>query len=466
MSNAPEPTLAPDAEKLLREALALRSAGEVWAHLSPLRPRLHEREIALAWMTLAQASPRDRSLPSDAARVFERHAIDPEVLAVTLTALCRRVDAAGIDAPVEVAAQLEAGIAAAQKIEVPTALAPALSAAVGNAILRLRPDDEAGLSAMERAIKLDPEGPWLLDLVRIHKRARRFRAGLAVARNARKRHGPQKTVLVELAIVALGAGEPKEASDALRELGLHVEDGASQDGDALPFVADLPLLAVRVPSRAPEHGVMRLGSDVSETQGAFETVWVQPLSPMHGVVRSATFREAVTDFGDVILFDVAPIAMVPRPGLGKEAERKQIELAPLLPFLMVLRAGDERRLRFLALEQTAGQVRALMDAASDCPVFFHAETVERVCARCMAGETLVKHEHLPPEDQRFAIGKLVVPASRDLASVAAELERAKAAQPGVLLAIPALYEQLGRTPEAGKHHKTWGAIERGLGAKR
>ena len=459
MSEPTEPTLAPDAEQLLREALALRSAGEVWTHLSPLRPRLDEREIALAWMTLAQASPRDRSLPSDAARVLAVHPIDPEVLAVTLTALCRRVDAAGIDAPVEVGEQLEAGIAAAQKIEAPAELVPALSAALGNAILRLRPDDEAGLAALERAIKLDPEGPWLLDLVRVHKRARRFRAGLAVARNARKRHGAQKGVLVELAIVALGAGEPKEAADALRELGLNVELGGTS-GDALPFIADLPLLAVRVPSRAPEHGVMRLGDASTETQGAFETVWVQPLSPMHGVVRSATFREAVTDFGDVILFDVAPIAMVPRPG-----ETKQIEVAPLLPFLMVLRAGDERRLRFLALEQSAGQVRALMDAAADCPVFFHAETVERVCARCMAGETLIKHQHLPPEDQRFSIGKLIVPASLDLVTVAANLERAKAAQPGVLLAIPVLYELLGRTPDAGKHHKTWGAIERGLSAR-
>ncbi len=452
MSNAQEPTLAPDAEQLLREALALRSAAAVWSHLSPLRPRLDEQPIALAWMTLAQASPRDRSLPDDASRVITAHAQDADVLAVTLTALCRRVDAAGIDAPVEVAAQLEAGIAAASAI---APQPPALAAAVGNAILRLRPDDEAGLQALERAVKLDPDGPWLLDLVRLHKRARRFRAGLAVARNARKRHGPQKSVLVELAIVALGAGEPKEAAEALSELGLNVDDSAD---DSLPFIADLPILAVRVPSRAPEHGVMRMGDAAAETQGAFETVWVQPLSPMHGVVRSATFREAVTDFGDLVLFDVAPIAMVPRPGGG--------EHAPLLSFLMVLRAGDERRLRFLALEQSPGQVRAVMEAAADCPVFFHAETVERVCARCMAGETLVKHEHLPPEDQRFAIGKLIVPASVDLAGVAAAIERAKAAQPGVLLAIPALYEQLGRTPEAGKHHKTWGAIERGLGAKR
>jgi hypothetical protein len=96
----------------------------------------------------------------------------------------------------------------------------------------------------------------------------------------------------------------------------------------------------------------------------------------------------------------------------------------------------------------------------------HSENVQKVCARCMAGETLVKHEHLPPEDQRFSFGKVVVPASVPLADVAAALDRAKAAEPGVLLAIPALYEQLERTAEAGKQHQRWGAIERGLGAKR
>lgn len=465
----PEPSRdsAPsDVEALFAEALTKRSAKEIWAHLEPLRARLSEREIALAWMTLAQASPRERQLPADAAGVFSALSHDAEVVIATLTALVRRQDAQGLDAPVATPTELAQGIAAARALSAgasPPLDAP-LAAALGNAILRLRPDDPEGLAALERAVKLDPEGPWLADLVLVHKRARRFRAALVVARNAVQRHGPRKPLLVELAVVALGAGEPAEATEALRKLGLSVEAGE----DALPFVPDLAPVAVRVPSRAPDHGVLRMQkSDLAlgahGVEGAFETVWVQPLSPMHGVVRSASFREAVTDFGDVILFDVAPLAMLPVP--SEDGTRGEVR-APLLSFLQVLRPGDERRLRFLSLEQAPGQVRGIFAALPEgAQVFVHSESVEKVCPRCMAGETLIRHEHLPPEDQRFVIGKVVLPASLDASLVASAIEKAKKDAPGVLLAMPAMYELLGRTAEAGKHHKTWGAIERGLSTR-
>jgi hypothetical protein len=466
-----------DFERLFEQALGKRTALEVWAHLSPLRARLSEREVALAYMTLAQASPRDKALPADAATVVAAHASDAEVLIAALTALIRRQDAAGIDALVEIARELEAGLQAAERLaDVPQPLRAPLAAAIGNARARLRPEDETALPPLEEAVKLDPDGPWLSDLVLVHKRARRFRAALVVARNAVKRHGPKKPLLVELALVALGAGEANEAAEALRGLGLTVEPGQ----DALPFVPDLLPVAVRVPSKAPGHGILRMQSSElglgKGVEGAFETVWVQPLSPMHGVVRSATFREAVTDFGDVILFDVAPLGMLARPqptelappeSPSEPAQNAASGHAPLLAFLGVLKAGDERRLRFLALEQEAGQVLSLFAALpSGALPLVHSTSVEKVCPRCMAGETLVRHEHLPPEDQRFVIGKLVVPASLDLAAVAAALESKKKSTPGVLLAMPAMYELLGRTAEAGKHHKTWGAIERGLGAKR
>jgi hypothetical protein len=443
-----------DVEQRFREALALRSAPEVWAHLSPLRARLTEREVALAWMTLAQASPRERSLGDDALAVLGALGGDADVVTATLTALVRRIDAGGIDAPIDVEDALDAGIAHARTLtERATAPSAPLLAALGNAILRRRPEDEAGLSALTAAITADPEGPWLVDLLRAHKRARRFRAALPLARNAVKRHGAKPALLAELAIVALGAGEPDEAAEALTGLGLTVERAPG----ALPLVPDLTPLAVRVPSRPPRHAMLSMADGAT---GAFETIWVQPLSPMHGVVRTATFREAPCDFGDVILFDVAPIAMVPVPSAPER-------MAPLLAYLMVLRPGDERRLPFLALEQQQGQTERIFAALPEGAVVqVHSQSVQKVCPRCMAGETLVKHEHLPPEDQPYAVGKIVIPAALDLSAVAAAIEAAKAREPGVLLAIPALYEALKRTAEAGKHHQRWGAIERGLGAAR
>lgn len=445
-----EPT--DDLEKRFHEALALKSAQEIWAHLAPLRPRLGERDVALAWMTLAQASPRERSLGADAQAVLDALGEDSDAVTATLTALVRRIDAGGIDGPIDVEQPLDTGIAKARALAERPTPSPALMAALGNAVLRRRPDDEAGLSALTAAIQADAEGPWLMDLLRAHKRARRFRAALPLARNAVKRHPGKAAVLAEHAIVALGAGEPDEAADALRALGLTVEAAPG----ALPLVPDLAMLAVRVPSRPPRHAMLAMSPDAT---GAFETVWVQPLSPMHGVVRTATFREAPCDFGDVILFDVAPIAMVPVPG-GEQ-------MAPLLAFLMVLKAGDERRLPFLSLEQEPGQTSRILEALPSGVVpQIHSQSVHRVCPRCMAGETLVKHEHLPPEDQRYVVGKIVVPAAIELKAVASAIDGAKATEPGVLLAIPALYEALKRTAEAGKHHQRWGAIERGLGAGR
>ncbi|MGE3636771.1 MAG: hypothetical protein AB7P00_43110, partial [Sandaracinaceae bacterium] len=94
-----------------------------------------------------------------------------------------------------------------------------------------------------------------------------------------------------------------------------------------------------------------------------------------------------------------------------------------------------------------------------------AHRIERVCPRCAAGETLTKHEHLPAEEHRIVYGKLIVSEGMEPARVAEALETLRDAHSGVLLAVPGLYEALGDTPRAGKHHQRWGAIERAVGAR-
>ena len=56
-------------------------------------------------------------------------------------------------------------------------------------------------------------------------------------------------------------------------------------------------------------GSVRVWSEtlsVNEVAAGFEVVWVQPLSPCHGVVRSPTQRDAVADFGDVVVHVMLP----------------------------------------------------------------------------------------------------------------------------------------------------------------
>jgi hypothetical protein len=268
-----------------------------------------------------------------------------------------------------------------------------------------------------------------------------MRAALTAFEKARAKLGELRPLLFHVALAAVAVGEHETARGALRALGFRVE------GEGRPFVPDLPETEIRLPTLGTGHASFAL---VPDQAAGFERAWIQPLSPVHGVVRTPTFREATADFGDVVLVDPAPV------GHAIEGGKRR----PILGVLGVLAPGDERRLRFLALEQTEGQTAALGAGLPEgCTFYLHGTRIEQICPRCAAGETLTKHQHEKPEEHRAAYGKVIVPAAVPLAEVRTALERP---HPGVLFAIPSLYEALKDTPAAGKAHKTWGVIERGL----
>src|SRR5690606_3721448 len=216
-----------------------------------------------------------------------------------------------------------------------------------------------------------------------------------------------------------------EAAEAWRALGI---DARAEEGE-LPFVEGLEPVEVRLPTVGPGHS---LAPAVPDEAASFEVVWAQPLSPCHGVIRSPTFRDAIADFGDVVLWDGAPIGLTRRDGSAP---------VPRFPLLGVLKKGDERRFRFLALQQKADQVAALgRELPEGAIVYPHGERIETLCPRCAAGETFTKHEHLPPEEHRVVFGKIIVPSTIELSAFADALETARRNNPGVLLAIPGLYE--------------------------
>src|SRR6201999_837754 len=105
----------------------------------------------------------------------------------------------------------------------------------------------------------------------------------------------------------------------------------------MPHVDEMPPVQVRVATRGSGHG---FGGAELDRAVAFELVWVSPASPCHGVVQTPTFREASVDYGDVVLWDGTPIGVTQQQGRN----------VPRFPLLSRLRAGDERRLRFVALE--------------------------------------------------------------------------------------------------------------------
>lgn len=447
------------ADHEVREALRRASEADdresLWSSLEPLREELdRHHDVARVWAEALRTSPARRTLVEEAGAILERWPDDAAIVGACADALVRAAERRPIDEP-----PLDEGPASLAASAVDRCLGKLsareregadvgarLHALRGNALRLLGPRRRAdALAAIERAIAIDPErGEYHFDLGLAHKHARDFAASLEATRRARALLGDTRAVLWNLAIAATAVGRGGEAAEAWRALGV---DAGANDGE-LPFVEGLPPVQVRLPTLGAGHTLAPVMPDEAAT---FELVWAQPLSPCHGVIRSPTFREAVADFGDVVLWDGAPVGVFEREGRP----------VPRFALLGVLKKGDERRFRFLARQQKEGDVQRLADALpEDVVLYQHGERVETVCPRCAAGETLIRHEHLPAEEHRIAFGKIVVPAGLELRAFALALDEARRANPGVLMAVPSLYEALGEAQQAGKHHKRWGEIER------
>jgi tetratricopeptide (TPR) repeat protein len=414
----------------LAKAAVANDRESLWRALEPIQDRItRDENAAHAWAEALRTSPQRMTLVEEAVAILDAFPAEPEIVIAAGAALIRSAERPIDEPPAIEPAQIAAG--AAERCLGKTKLDdPRLFALRGNALRLLGPGrrDDA-IAALERAIAIEPDGARWFDLALVHKHARDFASARRALEQA-KAFGAPRALLFNLAIACTALGDLDAASDAWRALGME-------------RAGDLPPVRVRL---ATIGSGLELSAILPDQAAGFEMVWAQPLSPCHGVIRSPTFRDAIADFGDVVLWDGAPVSV--------DAER-----VPCFPVLGVLKQGDERRFRFVARVHDDTSIDALGEALpEEIVVYRHGARVELVCPRCAAGETLIKHEHLPPEEHRVAYGKVLAPGSFDLKELARVIEGAK--RPDVLMAIPSLYEAIGDTKSAGKHHKRWGEINR------
>ncbi len=332
-----------------------------------------------------------------------------------------------------------------------------LHASLGNALRLCGADhDLDARTAFERALELDHErGSWWYDSGLLHKWRGRFQEGLRVNQQALDHGGPRRPALWNLAICATALGSGEIACRCWQELGMPAH---ADPETKMPWVEGLPPLLLRVLSRpSPVDATSTLSRGVG-----FELVWVAPLSPCHGVVQSPTFRDAPIDYGDLVLWDGAPVAEHRIPESGS---------VPVFPLLEILRRGEEHRWPFVALEKKSGALAGLEKALPEgARLFVQRERVGHYCAACDAG---IPHEHgtaaepvstsgprpVSASAPLFARGKLILPAQIDLASFQNAWERALGSR-GVAASLPSLYEELGESKRAGQEHQAWRGIER------
>ena len=424
--------------RALEAALATRDLEAAWAVVEEVEAS--SRDDALLLLALADADPSRPELAARIEAVAGAHRTDAEVQVAACAALLavagrRPMDAPALaDGPAALALRLAEACLEASP---PAALAPYLHINRANALRALGRDRDAEAREAYAAALAHPEAPggWYVDLGVLHKWRGRWDSAADAFAEARARLGETRRVLWNQALVATARGRGAEAEAHWRALGFGAKRPADAAEGRLPEVPELPPLRLRVPAKASGLGAPAPGR--GDDARSYEVVWVAPLTPGHGVVQSPTFEEAPVDYGDVVLWDGAPVAEE-RLGAAGEAPRA----LPVFPLLEVLRPGEERRLRFVAA-MGKGDLDALLAGLPDgCRIFAHEG-----------------------EAEGLAYGKLIVPGGMGLGDVQGRLEAVLTARRTLRFAVPALYEAVADAKRAGLEHQAWRGIERRAGLR-
>ena len=387
-------------------------------------------ETTLVWMRLLANVPHDAQLQEEAERALRLE--DSRAVIAACAALNAKAELRPLDAPPRSEGpEHRAAAAALAEIESlgedgDPELLGYLWINRANALRSMGKEfDALAQEAYATALRYGPDkGSWWFDLGVLHKWRGRFQQGFEASLRARARIGDEKRVLWNIAICATACGEGDVAGGLWKELGLPV---SLNESSGLPIVPDLPPMRLRVPSKPSGYGL-------EEEQGdGFEVVWVAPVSPCHGVVQSPTFRDAPVDYGDIVLWDGAPVAV------------ERVETAagpravPTFSLLEILRKGEERSLRFVAV----AKAEALLGLGDDLGgrIFLHGPDSKGA------------------EGERLFYGKLVVDPSREPSKLAVAWEAALKKH-GIKAAMPTLYEWLGVAKRAGQEHQAWRCVER------
>lgn len=449
-SPRPEAVLAQVAAALEQSDLA-----GAWTHMEALTAeRDSDPEIAAMWLGLLRSSPDRPTLQAEVRAILDRFPSDATLVTRGCDALIRVAERKAPDEPQAAdgpaalaASAAERCLEALREDDFDPLIAGYLHIAAGNA-KRIQRDYDSALKHIKVALELAPDrGGFWFNLGLLHKARLAFPAALTANERAAALLGEEKPVLWNLAICATGAGRADVALRALRALGHDAKIAST----GMPVVEGLPPVQVRAATLGSGHARADGAQAMTDRSVGFELLWVTPLSPVHGVVSSATYREASVDYGDVVLWDAVPIGVT-------EIEGRPV---PRFPLLAILHKGKEHRFRFVALQQNAGDVEALGSKLPEtCKLFIHAERIEQLCARCASGESMHKHTHTAKEDHRLVYGKIVVEAGADLKSVQRDLDALMKSSPTVQLVMPGILEALGETAAAGKAHQLWRGLEK------
>jgi hypothetical protein len=388
-------------EKKIKEihdsAIAASSSDEAWKILRPLiRAQESQEEAADAlidvvssgYLSLEQAT----NLLSE---IYVAHKDNDHVMILLGSAMEAARDIDYLNAPPpetplfsNVVKRLSEISLAAKGSEREAAVIEALSCTTR---LMARQYDNLAEKSYARLVELLPETPWAhYNQGLFFKTRGHFAEGLLANQKAIALLDTQKeSYQWNLGICATGAGEGEIALNVWKEMGQKIEMGRFDLPEGLYPICKVRLAERPLAQRDASH----------DDPGLEETIWIERLSPCHGIIRSVLYQDLGIDYGDVVLIDGAPITY----------HKYGDERIPVFPHLATLRKNNYQFYDFAGTQETKGKLGDVSTYLErDAIVYSHTENYIILCSACWRDVT-IDHEHKDTEEKHVVTGRIAAP---------------------------------------------------------
>ncbi len=423
-------------ERSLDEALGADDPERAWRCVKPLlRAQKRDAELAarLVERVDRQAFDPDRGLDLLKA-VFAAHAEDAELVASigAATEGARDIDQLNLAAPddpffAELVATLER---LASDTDDPKREIGLLNGLAVAARMMARQRDGVAERAYRRLTELSPQqssahynyGLWLKTRGRFREGMEANQRAIALAKEAHEAYD------WNLGICATGAGEGSVALAVWKRLGQKVAIGRFELPDGGYPECKLRLAERPLAERSP-------GDD---DPGLEETIWIERLSPCHGIVRSVLYHKLGVDYGDAVLIDGAPITY------HKYGDSE----VPVFPHLATLHRGGYRFFDFAGTQETERQLEsASRDLPAGALLYSHTERFQTLCASCWRDPDVDHAEH-DAEEHHVVTGRIAIAPELDIGEVLTAIDAAVASLDPCRLFAPDLARAAGQEERA------------------
>ncbi len=437
-------------EKQVEDAAESGNEDQVRALIEPLRKRLrHQRECAnsLLWMIASRRVPLDESALI-ATAIFEAYSSDLVMVARIGESIdgARDIDDLNLAAPVEplfqgVVDKLQEFSRSSLSNEDEVSVLDGLSTATR---MMARQYDDLARATYERLVELEPENSSRHYNYGLFLKTRGFfKEGMAANGRARSLVAePVESYEWNFGICATGAGEGDTALEVWKKMGQKIEMGRF----GLPE-GGYPQCKVRLAERP-----LAERDSKHDDPGLQETIWIERLSPCHGVVRSVLYQDLGVDYGDVVLIDGAPITY------HKYGERE----FPVFPHLATLRRMEYQFYDFAGTQVEQGQLEdTSVELAKDAIVYSHTEKYQVLCASCWRDPDL-DHEQHDETEKHVVKGRIAAPSGTSAKDLLAQLDKAVAKRESCRIYSPDLCVAAGDDARASAELRRFEMISNAL----